>query len=389
MANQNTFWSFKNYSDWRKQYRKCTGTSKNQSPIDIKRDKVEECSSMCRLKLDYKNSKCNVVTHNEVITIRYDSGSFARFNDTLYELIEAKIHIPSMHLIDGDQYDMEVDLYHCDATSETMVGKGGSVSTTCPNGGLIIGIFVQSGLEFGKSAEFFNQFINKVPIPETLVNEPIERSIPVSKTWTINDILPETKSFYTYKGSRPYPPCDEDWTWIVFQDYVTIGSTNYETLKYNLSDNIRPILPIYDRIVYHYNEPTLEMANNEDDNKDENTQTPGTLQLLETKKNHEWFERNREFIKQLLYTVIIIALILLALRAVVVVLRTGLFQGWVQSQLAKKQQMNSGGNAGMNPGTNPAMNLNQGANLNQGGMNPNMNPGTNPAMTQPTNQGQM
>jgi carbonic anhydrase len=366
MTNQDNFWSFKNYRAWKKKWIKCTGNEKNQSPIDIKRDKLESCSSLCRLRLDYKPSLCNVIVHNEVITIRYDAGSFAYLNDDIYELTEAKIHIPSMHLVDGEHYDMEVDLYHCRSADRTVTNDSTGMASSCPDGGLIIGIFVQSGVEFGKSAEFFNQFINKVPIPETLVNEPIEKSIPVSKDWNIHDLLPKYKSFYKYEGSRPYPPCDDNWSWIVFQDYVTIGSTNYETLKYNLNDNYRPHLPLYDRIVYHYNETKLESI--EEDKEISETGREGSISLLEKNKRQAWFERNKDFIKKLLYTCIVIALIILALRTVVVVLKKGLFQDWIQKQLLTKQLNNSQQNisasginpsmAGMNPSINPSMNPN-------------------------------
>lgn len=356
------FWSFKNNSAWKKKWETCKGSSKNQSPIDIKRNKVESCSTLCQLKLDYKPSKCNVIVQNEVITIRYDSGSYAYFNDDVFELMEAKIHVPSMHMLDGDHYDMEIDLYHCKSV-DTMVSSSGGINTSCPDGGLIVGIFVQSGVEFGQSAEWFNQFLNKVPIPETLNNDPIEKSIPVSPRWNIKDILPKNKSFYTYKGSRPYPPCDENWTWVVFQDYVTIGSTNYETLKFNLSDNIRGIRPLKGRIVYHYNEPKLEPVT-EEDKKENGGETSTTLQLLESRQRQAWFERNREYIKQLLFSIIVVVLILLALRTTVIVLQQGYFQKWVENQLAHKAKMNSGNNmAGGNNGMGNNGMVNNGANM--------------------------
>ena len=378
------YWSFKNYQNWKKNWPTCTAKSQNQSPINIKRSKLEPCRGLCQLKLNYNPSKCNVITHNEVVTIRYDPGSFAYYGGDVYELIEAKIHIPSMHLVDGQQYDMEVDLYHCRTTDRISSSSGDNINV-CPDGGLIIGVFCQSGVEFGDSQNFFSQFINKVPIPETFVNKPIEKSIEVSSDWNIAKIIPENKSFYTYDGSRPYPPCDEKWKWIIFQDYVGIGSTNFQDLKYNLSDNNRPILPIFDRIVYHYNQPKLTPHTDDDDKS--STTGIGVIQLLNQQKRTAWLERNKDFIKRLLYTLIVIVLMLLALRIVIVILKQGIFQNWINSQLMKKQFNNSGGAIPMtNQGINPTL-VNQGINptlVNQG-INPTLvNQGINPSMNTPS-----
>lgn len=337
------YWSFKNYQNWKKNWPSCTAKSKNQSPINIQRSKLEPCKGLCQLKLNYNPSKCNIVTHNEVITIKYDSGSFAYYNDDVYELIEAKIHIPSMHLVDGQQYDMEIDLYHCRST-DRMASSDGDNTNICPDGGLIIGVFCQSGVEYGTSQNFFSQFINKVPIPETMVNKPIDKSIDVSNDWNIAKIIPDNKSFYTYDGSRPYPPCDEKWKWIIFQDYVGIGSTNFEDLKYNINDNNRPILPIFDRIVYHYNQPKLAPDTNNSDKVD----GIGVIQLLNQQKRTAWFEQNKDFIKHLLYTLIVIVIMLLALRIVIVVLKQGIFQNWINSQLMQKT-INNTNSSGINP----------------------------------------
>lgn len=317
------YWSFKNYSDWKKKWSKCSNESKLQSPIDIRRDKLEECKSQCNLRLNYKPSKCFVITSNETITIRYDPGSYAYFNDKVYELIEAKIHVPSMHLVDGEYYDMEVNLYHCLA-SNTKSGE----NYVCSDGGIVIAIFVQSGVEYGKSADFFTQFINQVPVPETSTQTNLEKNIEVADDWNIANIIPENKSFYTYEGSRPYPPCDEKWKWIVFQDYVNIGKTNYSNLKYNFTDNVRPIVPVYDRIVFHYNQPVLEKYEKDDD--PETTSTPTrNIHKTYTQSLNLWLEDNRETIKHFLFTLITIAIVVLALRFTIVIFKTGAFQYYV------------------------------------------------------------
>lgn len=345
------YWSFKNYSDWKKKWSKCSNASKTQSPIDIRRDKLEECKSQCNLRLNYKPSKCFVVTSNETITIRYDPGSYAYFNDKVYELMEAKIHIPSMHLVDGEYFDMEVNLYHCLA-SNTKSGE----NYVCSDGGIVIAVFVQAGAEYGKSSDFFNQFINQVPIPETSAQTNLEKSIDVSDDWNISSIIPENKSFYTYDGSRPYPPCDEKWKWIVFQEYVNIGKTNYGNLKHNFTDNVRPIVPVYDRIVFHYNQPTLEEYTKTETEKDDTTPVRN-IHKTYTQSLNNWMEDNRESIKHFLFTLITIAIVVLALRFTIVMFKSGMFQYYVSKM--------SGINIGTSSSQQYQYNNNQQAAINQ------------------------
>ena len=36
-----------------------------------------------------------------------------------------------------------------------------------------------------------------------------------SSRWNIKDLIPDVKSYYTYQGSIPFPPCTEKFRWVV------------------------------------------------------------------------------------------------------------------------------------------------------------------------------
>ena len=44
------------------------------------------------------------------------------------------------------------------------------------------------------------------------------------KKWSVEQLLPERKSFYTYNGSIAMPPCTENYAWVVFEQHISIIS---------------------------------------------------------------------------------------------------------------------------------------------------------------------
>ena len=73
-------WSYRNYYRWPRLSGTC-GYGTKQSPINIEADTVTECNILCKLKVDYKPSLCNIVNKNNTIILRYDPGSFIYFKE--------------------------------------------------------------------------------------------------------------------------------------------------------------------------------------------------------------------------------------------------------------------------------------------------------------------
>ena len=89
---------------------------------NINVDTVENCNLLCKLVMDYMSTdKCEIETlrpHNsddktkKTFRIVYPEGSFINYRDTNYELTYAYFFYPSRHSIDGERYDLEVNIYH-------------------------------------------------------------------------------------------------------------------------------------------------------------------------------------------------------------------------------------------------------------------------------------
>ena len=75
--------------------------------------------------------------------------------------------------------------------------------------------------------------------------------VPVSNEWSAEKLLPvKNTSFFMYDGSLPFPPCDENYKVIVFEEIGNIGNTNFDLLKENIGSNNRP-QPLNDRKIFY------------------------------------------------------------------------------------------------------------------------------------------
>jgi carbonic anhydrase len=177
---------------------------------------------------------------NRTPIITFDSGSFIKFTKTkeILALKQMTIHTPSLHTINGVQYDMEVVLYH------KLTGTLNSKDPNYMPGGTAISILFQKGADYGKQNTFFNSFINQLPLDTTGSKE---IDIPVGDSWGPELIIPELKSYYYYPGSLPFPPCEENWKWIIFEDIQGISTNIIDTLAITFKDNIRPTMSLNNR----------------------------------------------------------------------------------------------------------------------------------------------
>lgn len=368
-------WAYRNYLRWKKDYPKCAGSSDpdkyKQSPINIDSSKVADCNETCRLSMRYKPSRCYVSNMNRTPTIRFDPGSFIKFKSVLYELKEMKIHTPSMHTVNGEFYDMEIDLYHYLNSSDKSAG------------GVIIGILLQRGSADSDANHFLSQFINQIPADEIEG----EKDIKVSKNWSAEMLYPNIKSFYYYQGSLPTPPCDDaNWTWIMFEETANIEDTLYNNFNIVFQNNTRPVRALKSRTVYYNNSPKLD---SEDDylktklereitklvrqrneigkinyritDKDKerlNIENPGQLANLQAVKTNNWFVNNRQTIKNILITIILLLTVFASIKMTKNLVRSGIITDYAQKQikLMNTRELNSAKREGTQANTNRKLN---------------------------------
>ena len=72
-------------------------------------------NKLCKIIIDYLSSpKCIITRNNKDMYISYESGSFINYRDTNYEVGKIQFFSPSKHHIDGEKFDLEVNIIHGD-----------------------------------------------------------------------------------------------------------------------------------------------------------------------------------------------------------------------------------------------------------------------------------
>ena len=204
---------------------------KLQSPIDIKSKKSIKCGALCDLIFYYRTSTCNLVNNNKNIILDYDTGSYIVYNTQVYELNKISFSVPAAHTIDNYSYPIEVHFNHrCPDTAEI----------------LIISVFLDVNDATSKSGLFLDLFSNSMPLKKGE-----QKQINTPDSWRAYDLLPELKSFYTYKGSLVRSPCTENVTWIVMDNPSNCSNTFYDNLKKIISKDLRSIKPLNGRKIYY------------------------------------------------------------------------------------------------------------------------------------------
>tara|TARA_B100000925_G_C22008356_1_gene474783 strand:+ start:3417 stop:4328 length:912 start_codon:yes stop_codon:yes gene_type:complete len=208
-----------------------------QSPIDIKSKHSVKCGALCDLIFYYRTSKCNLLNTKKNIIMDYDNGSYILYNSEVFELDKISFSIPASHKIDGYSFPIEAQLYH--RSPDT----GGIV---------ILSVFIDVNDATSRSNMFFELFANMLPKTASK-----QVNINTPDNWNIFDIVPETKSFFTYKGSLPRSPCSENVTWIIMDSSVNCSTNFYDIIKKILPQNARSIQKLNGRKVY-YNSNTAD-----------------------------------------------------------------------------------------------------------------------------------
>lgn len=238
-------WKFSNSTNWVKNYGNCKITN-NQSPIDIDKTKIEECFLLCYLQTNYNTSSLNCRHTDNLIIFAIDNNNTIIYNERAYKLTKIIFHLPSLHTIDGNPYQMELNFYHVPVNRLPTQG----------NDIVIISVFVSTESNNPDSMSEFNKIARNIPVAKNT-------SVVNSGSLNLNNLIPQEKQFYTYKGSIPYPPCDNDVTWIIYETPSSINLTDYNAIKSLLYNNIRrPLAPLGNRIVYYSNNIKKKVVKN-------------------------------------------------------------------------------------------------------------------------------
>lgn len=302
-------WAYSDNINWKKDYPAAIGSK--QSPINIDKKNALMCDILCEIALSYSKSNCILTVKNRTPIIYFSSGSYIKHvaTEDILSLKAMTIHTPSLHTINGVKYDMEVVLYH---------KIGGGLNPKSQNytpGGTAVSILFEKGVEHGRQNIFFNSFVYKIPNDIDSVKNNID--VDVGKEWGAEMILPELKSYYYYEGSLPFPPCEENWRWIVFEEIQPISEHILSVLSLGFNGNVRPLRNLGTRkISYNSNIdlPSDKKLNEKSektnviDNVDVNYESEEYSTLVKDSKNNMV---NKTVVK-IIFTILLIILVIYA-----------------------------------------------------------------------------
>jgi carbonic anhydrase len=327
-------WSYTDSANWHR--RGLTdGKGSNQSPINIIPKETSDCNMLCNIALKYSSSKCVATVKNKTPIIYFDPGSYLKFikNKDILSLKAMTIHTPSLHSFDGTFYDMEVVLYH------KLSGSLNKDSENWVPGGTAISLLFQRGVDYGAQNNFFNSFIYKVPIDKENINNQFD--IKVGDNWGPEMIIPQIKTYYYYAGSLPFPPAEENWNWIVFEEIQQISGNIIDTLKVAFNNNTRPIQPLNSRVPaynanveFHFdrmleNKYKKELASRVSDDKiknkldllnnnDDEVSADKKMKIASMEKARlaEWYKSRKMYFKGIFISIIFLLIIYASLKFV-------------------------------------------------------------------------
>jgi carbonic anhydrase len=153
---------------------------------------------------------------NNIKVYHYKFGKVVTMDGAVYYAQEVRIHTPAEHTINGEKFDLEVQIVH----------YGQSVGDIAKQ---VVLCFL-----FKETPGVYNKFLDdldifNLPTPEYPSKE-LKNGLYIPKIFYSNDEEETTAvmapfSFYTYQGSLTEPPCTESTIMYVASQPLKIGST--------------------------------------------------------------------------------------------------------------------------------------------------------------------
>lgn len=231
----NEKWGYENKgAEW-----ECTcKEGKEQSPVDLP-SKEDAILSPLKPMLQYDiisstatdSTLDGLLTQGDPVKIRYDNQAIRIFHPNLGKIVtldggvyigeEISFHTPSEHKINGQKYDMEMQIVHYGRSK-------GDISKQ------VILSFL-----FKKSPGVYNKFIDRLdffslPNPIDTYRELTQDIfLPLIFFNSDEDTIPSMQpfSFFTYEGSLTRPPCTERTTHYVVADPIPLSNTVISLFK--------------------------------------------------------------------------------------------------------------------------------------------------------------
>jgi len=181
------------------------------SPIDIVHHSTEKCDLKCDYLFNYIQSSVRVENRGDHLIFSFDHSNDApvMYNSEKYNVGRMRLYQPSLHTWNGQRAKAELVIEH---------------SAVAGTKNLLVCVPVDiSGKREGALDTIIEQVAKTAPNQGGITNI-------VLPSFTLNNIVPRS-SFYSYKGTLPYSPCNGVYSYVVFGLNNGIGITkNTETL---------------------------------------------------------------------------------------------------------------------------------------------------------------
>ena len=195
-------------------------TGQRQAPINIV---GAQSADLPAIQFEYKPSALHIINNGHTIEVNYAPGSFIKVGDKRYELKQFHFHHPSEQTINGKHFPMELHLVHADADGNVAV--------------------VAVMLEEGSTNSLLHTLWGLAP--KTAGPEKTDDNLQINAA----DLLPATRSYFTYAGSLTTPPCTEGVNWFVLEAPETISKKQVAAFAKIYPYDERPTQPLNGRTV--------------------------------------------------------------------------------------------------------------------------------------------
>jgi carbonic anhydrase len=203
-------------------FARCASGSR-QSPINIRGSVQVDLEP---IGFDYRPVAFSVLDTGHTVSARLAPGNALTVMGRRYELVEFHFHRPAEERIDGRVFDMSAHLVHQDAEGRRAV--------------------VTVLLERGEPHPTIQAVWNSLPLER---GEPLAAPAPLDP----GTLLPASRGYFTYMGSRTTPPCDEGVLWMVMKEPVTISAAQIAIFSRLYPMNARPLQALGGRLIKESN----------------------------------------------------------------------------------------------------------------------------------------
>lgn len=196
---------------------------KQQTPIDLQIVDAKNAISQDLLSINYQPTALHLINNGKTVQVNYQAGSYLKYGQQNFELLQFHFHHFSEHRLNGKIYDMELHLVH-----------------RSQNGNLaVMAIFLQTG-QFNPTLQIIWDAIPQKPGVEKRIED---INIDASQ------FLPAQQTFLVYSGSLTTPPCSENVLWCVMETPIEASRAQIDQFSQRFPLNARPLQPLNNRVV--------------------------------------------------------------------------------------------------------------------------------------------